>query len=92
MTSVPQERKLVTAIPGPKSQELLDRKAKVVAAGVALALECAGKGFEDEAAAIAVARTLDFHALDDARLGSPEVGEGASRIAVMPGLCVRTAP
>ncbi|GAB5378560.1 MAG: (d)CMP kinase [Acuticoccus sp.] len=54
--------------------------------GVALALESAGKGFEDEEAAIAVARTLDFHALDDTRLGSPEVGEGASRIAVMPAL------
>lgn len=33
--ALPQERKLVTAIPGPRSQELLARKAQAVAAGVA---------------------------------------------------------
>ncbi|MFT4218933.1 MAG: 4-aminobutyrate--2-oxoglutarate transaminase [Microbacterium sp.] len=33
--TLPQERRLVTAIPGPRSQELLDRKAVAVAAGVA---------------------------------------------------------
>ena len=32
--SLPQERRLVTSIPGPRSQELLDRKADAVAAGV----------------------------------------------------------
>jgi 4-aminobutyrate aminotransferase / (S)-3-amino-2-methylpropionate transaminase / 5-aminovalerate transaminase len=32
--SLPQERRLVTTIPGPRSQELLDRKAAAVAAGV----------------------------------------------------------
>jgi len=32
--SLPQERRLVTAIPGPRSQELMDRKAAAVAAGV----------------------------------------------------------
>ena len=32
--SLPQERRVVTAIPGPRSQELLDRKAAAVAAGV----------------------------------------------------------
>jgi 4-aminobutyrate aminotransferase/(S)-3-amino-2-methylpropionate transaminase len=32
--SLKQERRLVTAIPGPRSQELLDRKAAAVAAGV----------------------------------------------------------
>ncbi|MFT4280951.1 4-aminobutyrate--2-oxoglutarate transaminase [Microbacterium sp.] len=32
--SLPQERRLVTALPGPRSQELLDRKAAAVAAGV----------------------------------------------------------
>jgi len=32
--SLPQERRLVTAIPGPRSQELLERKAAAVAAGV----------------------------------------------------------
>ncbi|MFJ5099736.1 4-aminobutyrate--2-oxoglutarate transaminase [Streptomyces sp. NPDC088554] len=34
MTAVPQERRLVTAIPGPKSQQLQARRAAVVAAGV----------------------------------------------------------
>lgn len=33
--TLPQERRLVTAIPGPRSQELLTRKAAAVAAGVA---------------------------------------------------------
>ncbi|MFH8249112.1 4-aminobutyrate--2-oxoglutarate transaminase [Microbacterium sp. B2969] len=32
--SLPQERRLVTSIPGPRSQQLLDRKAAAVAAGV----------------------------------------------------------
>ncbi|WP_341997359.1 4-aminobutyrate--2-oxoglutarate transaminase [Microbacterium sp. LWH7-1.2] len=32
--TLPQERRLVTSIPGPRSQELLDRKAGAVAAGV----------------------------------------------------------
>ena len=32
--SLAQERRLVTAIPGPRSQELLARKAQAVAAGV----------------------------------------------------------
>lgn len=32
--SLPQERRLVTSIPGPRSQELLARKAEAVAAGV----------------------------------------------------------
>ncbi|MBL3686831.1 4-aminobutyrate--2-oxoglutarate transaminase [Leucobacter zeae] len=36
--SLPQERKLVTSIPGPKSQELLARKNSAVAAGVGVAL------------------------------------------------------
>lgn len=36
--SLPQERKLVTAIPGPKSQELLSRKNSAVASGVGVAL------------------------------------------------------
>ncbi|GAA3744005.1 4-aminobutyrate--2-oxoglutarate transaminase [Streptomyces tremellae] len=34
MTALPQERRLVTAIPGPKSQELQARRAATVAAGV----------------------------------------------------------
>lgn len=36
--ALPQERKVVTAIPGPKSQELLARKNAAVAAGVGVAL------------------------------------------------------
>lgn len=36
--SLPQERKLVTAIPGPKSQEMLARKNAAVASGVGVAL------------------------------------------------------
>ena len=36
--SVPQQRKIVTAIPGPKSQQLHDRRSKVVSAGVFSAL------------------------------------------------------
>ena len=36
--SLPQERKVVTAIPGPKSQELLARKNAAVASGVGIAL------------------------------------------------------
>ncbi|MFI6349880.1 4-aminobutyrate--2-oxoglutarate transaminase [Streptomyces sp. NPDC050560] len=35
MTALPQERRLVTAIPGPKSQELQARRNAAVAAGVA---------------------------------------------------------
>src|SRR5690349_303916 len=34
MTEIPQERRLVTAIPGPKSVELQDRRLAAVAAGV----------------------------------------------------------
>ncbi|CAM5724409.1 Acetylornithine/succinyldiaminopimelate aminotransferase [Streptomyces glaucescens] len=34
MTAVPQERRVVTAIPGPKSQELQARRTAAVAAGV----------------------------------------------------------
>ena len=36
--TLPQERKLVTAIPGPKSQEMLARKNAAVASGVGVAL------------------------------------------------------
>ncbi|MFE9252314.1 4-aminobutyrate--2-oxoglutarate transaminase [Streptomyces sp. NPDC007088] len=34
MSAIPQERRVVTAIPGPKSQELQSRRAATVAAGV----------------------------------------------------------
>ncbi len=39
--SLPQERKLVTSIPGPKSQELMARKDAAVASGVGVALPIA---------------------------------------------------
>ncbi|MDX6356060.1 MAG: 4-aminobutyrate aminotransferase / (S)-3-amino-2-methylpropionate transaminase / 5-aminovalerate [Streptomyces sp.] len=38
MTELPQERRLVTAVPGPKSRELLARKTAAVAAGVGVTL------------------------------------------------------
>jgi 4-aminobutyrate aminotransferase/(S)-3-amino-2-methylpropionate transaminase len=38
MTELPQERRLVTAVPGPKSQELLARKEAAVARGVGVTL------------------------------------------------------
>ncbi len=38
MTEVPQERKLVTAVPGPRSKELLARKSAAVADGVGVTL------------------------------------------------------
>jgi 4-aminobutyrate aminotransferase/(S)-3-amino-2-methylpropionate transaminase len=38
MTALPQERRLVTAVPGPKSQELLARKTAAVANGVGVTL------------------------------------------------------
>ncbi|MFE0427190.1 4-aminobutyrate--2-oxoglutarate transaminase, partial [Streptomyces sp. NPDC058953] len=34
MTAIPQERRIVTAIPGPKSVELQARRTAAVAAGV----------------------------------------------------------
>ncbi|WP_225846514.1 4-aminobutyrate--2-oxoglutarate transaminase [Streptomyces sp. HPF1205] len=38
MTALPQERRLVTAVPGPKSRELLARKSAAVADGVGVTL------------------------------------------------------
>jgi len=53
---------------------------------VAAAMQTTGASFDDAAAAVRLAREVDFADLDDPRLGAPEVGEGASRIAVMPDL------
>jgi 4-aminobutyrate aminotransferase/(S)-3-amino-2-methylpropionate transaminase len=39
--SLPQERRLVTAVPGPRSRELMARKAGAVAAGVGVAVPIA---------------------------------------------------
>lgn len=53
---------------------------------VAAAMQTEGAAFDDPEAAVRLAREVDFTTLDDPRLGAPEVGEGASRIAVMPRL------
>lgn len=48
MTSIPQIRKLVTSIPGPRSQEILKRRSEAVSASLGMAMpfvaECAGGG------------------------------------------------
>ncbi|MCF3931851.1 (d)CMP kinase [Acuticoccus sp. M5D2P5] len=53
---------------------------------VAAAMTAAGFSLDDEAAAVKTAHGLDFTRLDSPDLGSPEIGEGASRIAVIPDL------
>jgi len=53
---------------------------------VAAAMQTEGAAFDDREAAVRLAKGVDFTTLDDPRLGAPEVGEGASRIAVMPEL------
>lgn len=54
--------------------------------GVALSLHRLGLAYDDEPAAIEAARSLDFETLDELDLDSPEIGEGASQVAVMPAL------
>jgi cytidylate kinase len=51
---------------------------------VARALLDQGKALTDVDAAVAVARHLDFHALDEAKLRGAEAGEAASVISVYP--------
>ena len=53
---------------------------------VAAAMHMMGASFDDVNAAVGAANAMDLSALDDPRLATPEVGEGASRIAVMPDL------
>lgn len=53
---------------------------------VAAAMQMGGASFDDAGAAVRAAHAIDFSSLDDPRLATPEVGEGASRIAVMPDL------
>jgi len=53
---------------------------------VARALLDQGKALTDEAAAVTVARGLDFHNLDETRLRGAEAGEAASVISVYPGV------
>lgn len=43
-----------------------------------------GKSLEDEAEAVAAARSVDLSQLDGATLSSHEIGSAASRVAVMP--------
>src|SRR5215212_3812866 len=56
---------------------------------VAAELMAAGHPLEDEAAATSAAQRLSFAGLDPKVLGTPAIGSGASKVAVMPG--VRTA-
>lgn len=53
---------------------------------VALALLDAGLPLDDEAHAIEAAQALDFGRLDRDRLSTHEVGEAASKVAVMPAV------
>ena len=53
---------------------------------VADALLAAGAPLEDEAAAVAAARAIDLAALDAERLADHLIGEGASRVAVLPAV------
>lgn len=53
---------------------------------VARALLDQGQALTDEAAAVTVARGLDFHNLDETRLRGAEAGEAASVISVYPGV------
>lgn len=55
---------------------------RAVAAGM---LE-GGFAVADEAAAVAIAEELPIGDLDEARLGTPEIGAAASRVATLPGL------
>jgi len=53
---------------------------------VARALLRDGVSLDDEAKAAAIARTLDFTDLDRAALSAHDIGEAASRVAVMPAV------
>lgn len=76
--SLPQERKLVTSIPGPKSQEMLARKNAAVPAGVGVALPvsivAAGGG---------VMVDIDGNSLIDLGSGIAVTGVGNSAPAVV---------
>jgi cytidylate kinase len=53
---------------------------------VAERLLAEGADLDDETAAAAAASVLDFALLDPVRLSAHEIGEAASRVAVLPGL------
>lgn len=54
--------------------------------GVAAALIAAAKTPEDEPDVVHAARELDFETLDEQSLQTPEIGQAASRVAVLPAL------
>lgn len=76
--SLPQERRIVTAIPGPKSQELLTRRADAVSAALGAALpvfvEAAGGG---------VIRDIDGNSFIDMASGIAVTSVGVSAPAVV---------
>ena len=76
--SLPQERRIVTAIPGPKSQELLERRAAAVSAALGAALpvfvEAAGGG---------VIRDVDGNSFIDLASGIAVTNVGVSAPAVV---------
>lgn len=76
--SLPQERRIVTAIPGPKSQHLLERRAAAVSAALGAALpvfvEAAGGG---------VIRDVDGNSFIDLASGIAVTNVGVSAPAVV---------
>ncbi|MGV8858261.1 4-aminobutyrate--2-oxoglutarate transaminase [Rhodoglobus sp.] len=84
--SLPQKRDLVTAIPGPRSLELLERKKQSVAAAIGITLpvfiEAAGGG---------VVRDVDGNTLIDFGSGIAVTGVGNSAPAVVEAVTAQVA-
>ncbi|MEV8252822.1 4-aminobutyrate--2-oxoglutarate transaminase [Rhodoglobus sp. NPDC076762] len=84
--SLPQKRELVTAIPGPRSLELLERKKQSVAAAIGITLpvfvEAAGGG---------VLRDVDGNTLIDFGSGIAVTGVGNSAPAVVEAVTAQVA-
>ncbi|MGV8851429.1 MAG: 4-aminobutyrate--2-oxoglutarate transaminase [Rhodoglobus sp.] len=84
--SLPQKRDLVTAIPGPRSQALLERKKQSVAAAIGITLpvfvEAAGGG---------VVRDVDGNTLIDFGSGIAVTGVGNSAPAVVEAVTAQVA-
>ncbi|QAV70514.1 4-aminobutyrate--2-oxoglutarate transaminase [Salinibacterium sp. UTAS2018] len=84
--SLPQKRDLVTAIPGPRSLELLERKKQSVAAAIGITLpvfvEAAGGG---------VLRDVDGNTLIDFGSGIAVTGVGNSAPAVVEAVTAQVA-
>jgi 4-aminobutyrate aminotransferase/(S)-3-amino-2-methylpropionate transaminase len=83
---IPQRRELVTAIPGPRSQDLFARRAKHVAAGVSTTLpvfiEAAGGG---------ILRDVDGNSLIDLAAGIAVTSVGNSAPEVVAGVTSQVA-